>query len=78
MLEVTACRKAHPNEYIKLMAFDSHKGFESIRMSFIVQRPEYEPGFELVRSEGPGRIIHYSIRGYANASPAGERYGAGR
>ncbi len=78
MMEVTACRKAHPADYIKVMAFDSNKGFESIRMSFIVQRPDYEPGFELIRAEGPGRVIHYSIRGYANARPPGERYSAAR
>jgi ribulose-bisphosphate carboxylase small chain len=77
MMEVTACRKAHPNDYIKMMAFDSKKGFESIRMSYIVQRPEFEPGFELVRAEGPGRTIHYTIRGYANNLPSGQRYQGG-
>jgi ribulose-bisphosphate carboxylase small chain len=78
MMEVAACRKTHPTDYVKVLAFDSKKGFETIRMSFIVQRPDYEPGFELVRSEGPGRVLHYSIRGYANAHPSGERYGPGR
>jgi len=78
LMEILACRVARPHDYIKVQAFDSNKGFESIRMAFIVQRPDYEPGFELVRSEGPGRIIHYSIRGYANALPSCERYGASR
>jgi len=74
MLEVNACRKEHPNDYIKVLAFDSNKGFESIRMFFMVQRPEVEPGFELVRSEGPGRTIHYTLRSYATGRPSGERY----
>jgi len=74
MLEVNACRKEHPNDYIKVLAFDSNKGFESIRMFFMVQRPEHEPGFELVRSEGAGRTIHYTLRSYATSRPSGERY----
>ncbi len=74
MLEVNACRKEHPNDYIKVLAFDSNKGFESIRMFFMIQRPEYEPGFELVRAEGPGRTMHYTLRSYATGRPSGERY----
>jgi ribulose-bisphosphate carboxylase small chain len=74
MMEVKACRKAHPNEYVKVLAFDSAKGFETIRMSFIVQRPEIEPGFELVRADGPGRSLRYTLRSYATAAPAGQRY----
>ena len=74
MLEVTACRKAHPTKYIKVLAFDSRKGFETVRMSFIVNRPAEEPGFDLVRAEGPGRQINYTMRSYASAKPAGQRY----
>jgi len=74
MLEVTACRKAHPTKYIKVLAFDSRKGFETVRMFFIVNRPAEEPGFDLVRAEGPGRQIHYTMRSYASAKPAGQRY----
>jgi ribulose-bisphosphate carboxylase small chain len=74
MMEVAACRKEHPNDYIKVLAFDSNKGFETIRMAYIVQRPAFEPGFELVRAEGSGRVIKYTIRGYANGQPSGRRY----
>lgn len=78
MLELKACRAANPNTYIKVLAFDSNKGFESIRMSFMVQRPAVEPGFELVRAEGPGRAMRYTIRSYATGVPTTERYrGAG-
>jgi ribulose-bisphosphate carboxylase small chain len=63
-----------PDRYIKLNAFDSTRGVESIRLSFIVQRPRLEPGFALVRSEAAGRQIHYTIRSYATDRPEGERY----
>ena len=74
MMEVKACRDANPDDYIKVLAFDSNKGFETIRMSFIVQRPQHEPGFELVRAEGPGRQVNYTIRSYATSLPTTERY----
>ena len=69
MLELRACRKAHPERYVKVLAFDARKGFETVRMSFIVDRPREEPGFELVRAEGPGRRIDYTIRSHATAAP---------
>ena len=74
MMELNACRKEFPSDYVKVLAFDSNKGFETIRMSFMVQRPEVEPGFELVRSEGAGRMIHYTLRSYATGRPPAGRY----
>jgi len=74
LFEINACRKTHPDKYIKVLAFDRNKGFETIRMSFIVNRPANEPGFDLVRSEGPGRKIGYTVRSYAADQPAGQRY----
>ena len=38
------------------------------------RRPDYEPGFELVRAEGKGRSIHYTLRSYATERPPEERY----
>ncbi len=73
MLEVNACRAAHPEKYVKVLAFDSRKGFETVRMSFIVDRPQEEPGFELIRAEGPGRRIDYTIRSHSTATPAAGR-----
>ncbi len=55
-------------------AFDSTSGWETVRLSFVVQRPAEEPGFQLVREEGPGRTQRYGLRGYASARPAGQRY----
>jgi ribulose-bisphosphate carboxylase small chain len=72
--EVNQCRQAFPRHYIRLMAFDSTRGVESIAMSFLVNRPDNEPGFTLERQEVNGRSIRYSTRGYASAKPELERY----
>jgi ribulose-bisphosphate carboxylase small chain len=69
MMELKSCRSEHPDDYIKLLAFDSKKGWESVRMSFLVQRPTFEPGFELVRQEVNGRSIRYTLRSHAMAQP---------
>lgn len=74
MSEVHACRKTFPNHYIKVNAFDSSRGRESVRLSFIVNRPAGEPGYALVRQEGPGRTIRYTTRAYATERPEGARY----
>ena len=74
MTEVNACRKTFPNHYIKLNAFDSTRGRESLRLSFIIARPPVEPGFGLIRQEGPGRSVRYTTRAYAAERPEGERY----
>jgi ribulose-bisphosphate carboxylase small chain len=76
LLEVKECRKAFPHHYIRLMAFDSTRGIESITMSFIVNRPASEAGFSLVRQESRGRSMRYTVRSYAADKPEGERSGA--
>lgn len=74
LLEVNACRKAHSGHYIKVNAFDSTRGFETTRLSFIVSRPKEEPGFGLVRQEEAGRNVRYTTHSYATDRPAGKRY----
>lgn len=75
LMEINACRKTFPQQYIRVTAFDSTHGTESVVMSFIVNRPTNEPGFRLIRSEEPGRTIRYSIESYAvKAKPEGARY----
>ena len=75
MYEIAECRKAHPNGYIKINAFNNARGIESCALSFIIQRPAYEPGFYLVRQEGKGRNIVYTIQSYAvQAAAEGSRY----
>lgn len=74
MRELDACRRTFPKHYIKLNAFDSTRGIESLRLSFIVGRPPDEPGFGLTREEGPGRQVHYTLHSYATQQPEGRRY----
>jgi ribulose-bisphosphate carboxylase small chain len=76
LAEVNQCRKTFPQHYIRLMAFDSTRGVESIAMSFIVNRPEREPGFGLVRQEVDGRRMRVTVHPYATERPEAERYGA--
>ena len=61
MLEVSACRKTHPDCYIKVNAFDSTRGVESLCLSFIVQRPAEERGFRVVRQESNDRVMRYTL-----------------
>jgi ribulose-bisphosphate carboxylase small chain len=74
LLEINACRKTFPSHYIRVTAFDSTRGWETPRISYIVNRPQKEPGFGLAREEGAGRQIHYRISSYATDRPEGERY----
>ena len=74
LLELDAARRTFPDHYIKLNAFDSTRGIESLRLSFIVNRPAREPGFELIRAEAAGRDVRYTLRSYATGRPEGERY----
>ena len=74
MMEIDDCRQTYPQHYIRVMAFSSHRGVESPTMSFIVNRPEKEPGFGLIRQETEGRSMRYTIQSYAAYKPEGERY----
>jgi len=74
MMEVAACRKAYPTHYIKLNAFDSTRGVESMCMSFMINRPPEESGFGLVRQECSGRVIRYTTHPYSTDKPPGKRY----
>jgi ribulose-bisphosphate carboxylase small chain len=74
MTEIAACRVTYPRHYIKVNAFDATRGRESLRLSFIVNRPADEPGFALERCEGAGRTITYTTRSYAADRPQGARY----
>jgi ribulose-bisphosphate carboxylase small chain len=75
LFEINMCRKAKPNYYIKCTAFDNTRGTESSVLSFIIQRPAYEPGFKLTRQECEGRNIRYTLEAYSTTvKPEGERY----
>jgi ribulose-bisphosphate carboxylase small chain len=60
MIELAECRTAHPDLYIRLNAFDSTRGFETVTMSFMVNRPKTEPKLVMSRTDVRGRSQHYS------------------
>ena len=75
LMEIDECRKTYPNHYVRVSAFDSTKGWESLRLSFLVNRPNQEPGFRVVRQEVDGRRVRYAVESYAvNQASEGERY----
>jgi ribulose-bisphosphate carboxylase small chain len=74
MGEINECRKAVPQHYVKVNAFDNTRGRETIALSFLVQRPALEPGFRVDRQTRPGRTLGYSLHAYAADRPHGERY----
>ena len=76
MLEVNGCRKAFPNHYIKVNGYDSRYGRQTTALSFIVNRPEQEPGFRLERADTHDRAMRYRLHAYATEAPAGQRYKA--
>ena len=61
MIELADARKAHPNSYIRLVASDSTRGFETLRMSFLVNRPQIEPTIKMIRQEVRGRTVNVSF-----------------
>jgi ribulose-bisphosphate carboxylase small chain len=73
LMEINECRKTFPDYYVRVTAFDSTRGWETPRMSFIINRPEKEPGFRLVRQDRDGRSMGYTILPYATDRPEGER-----
>jgi len=74
LAEIGSCRATFPHHYIRVTAFDATRGFETIRMSYLVNRPANEPGFGLARTEVEGRQVRYRISSYATDKPEGERY----
>ena len=75
MYELAECRKVHGGRaYIRVSAFDASPGWESLRLSFITDRPEEEPGFMIERQETNGRSVRYTTHAYAADKPSGARY----
>ena len=60
MIELAECRKAHCESYIRINAFDSTRGFETVVMSFIVNRPAEEPTIHMRRTDVRSRTQSYS------------------
>jgi ribulose-bisphosphate carboxylase small chain len=60
MMELAECRKAWPDHYIRINAFDSTRGWETVRLSFIVNRPGNEPTIHMTRTDIRSRSQAYS------------------
>ncbi|MDD1536146.1 MULTISPECIES: ribulose bisphosphate carboxylase small subunit [unclassified Bradyrhizobium] len=60
MMELAECRRVYGDRYIRISGFDASHGWESVRISFLVNRPPKEAEFELVRQEVGGRAIRYT------------------
>ena len=74
LFELKECRKVYGDRYIRVVAFDASHGWESVKLSFIVNRPADEPGYRLERQEAQGRVVRYTTKPYAADRPAGARY----
>ena len=72
--EINACREAHPRHYIRVSAYDRRKGRQTIVLSFIVNRPQHDPGFALLRQDAHDRVMRYTLHSYATDRPMGERF----
>ena len=72
--EVSECRRAYPERYVRVSAYDSRRGRQTVALSFLVGRPSREPGFRLDRAEGADRRVGYTVHPYATDRPAGDRY----
>lgn len=59
--DVRAAREAHPDEYVKVVCYDSSLGRQTTALSFLVGRPPHEPGFRVVRQEQADRRIRYTV-----------------
>ncbi len=60
LLEINACRRTFPQHCIRAMAFDASRGWETPRMSYLVNRPDNDPGFGTVRMETEARSVRYT------------------
>jgi ribulose-bisphosphate carboxylase small chain len=74
LAQINECRTAFPRHYIRVLAYDASLGRQSTAMSFLVQRPEEEPGFVLERIEGADRTQRYAVKSYATTKSTGDRY----
>ena len=74
LMGTAGTRRMHSECYIRLCAFDSTHSWESLRISFIVQRSPAEPGFMLARHENGGRNFGYETQAYVMEKPEEKRY----
>src|SRR5260370_23157496 len=73
--EINECREAYPDRYIRVCAYDARPGRQTGALSFLVNRPAYEPGFRLDRMGAAGRQVRHTAHPYALDRAAGAQYG---
>ena len=59
--EVRACREAHPDHYVKLIAYDARRGRQTTALSFVVNRPAVETAFSTERADIHDRVVRYRL-----------------
>jgi ribulose-bisphosphate carboxylase small chain len=72
--EVKECREAFPNHYVKVNAYNAQHTNQTTALSFIVNRPNVEPGFRLNRTESNDRHILCTLHPYSSDDAHGTRY----
>ncbi|MES2974251.1 MAG: ribulose bisphosphate carboxylase small subunit [Pseudomonadota bacterium] len=74
LMEINNCRRTFANRYVRVKAFDPAHGTGSVVMSFLVNRPEHESRFRLIRTEEPDRSMRDAAFSHAvHREPEGAR-----
>ncbi len=76
LASIAGCCAAFPHHYVRVNGYDRSYGRQTVALSFLVQRPAEEPGFRIVREEGPGRTQRYTL--VPRAQRDHEDFGKGR
>lgn len=74
MAEVRGCREAFPNQYIRVSLYNATLTKQTTALQFLVNRPSFEPGFRVDRTEGSDRRLIYTLHPYAAIDPHDQRY----
>jgi Ribulose bisphosphate carboxylase, small chain/Transketolase, pyrimidine binding domain len=61
VMELEDCRRAHPDTCIRINASGATGGLETVRLSFIVNRPAVEPTLRLTRTEVRSRTMDCTL-----------------
>lgn len=72
---LAACRRAHPDQYVRVTGYDRSYGRQTTALSFVVARPPVERGFRVERQEVADRQVRYTL--HARAAPPSADAGRG-
>ncbi|MEJ1158194.1 ribulose bisphosphate carboxylase small subunit [Prosthecomicrobium sp. N25] len=62
MEAIRVCRNANPRHHVRISAHDSSRGFEEVRLSFIINRPREASVFRMERPEFANRAPRYRVQ----------------